>query len=294
VSAPDLVAQITRRSRSNFYYGFLALPKPRRDALYAVYAFCRVVDDIADLGPERGEDVVSLRAALGRWREEVARCFEAGGEPEHPIARRLRAAVRAYALPRAAVDAIVDGVEMDLDRRTYETAEELFPYCYRVASAVGLCAIEIFGYTDPRARQYAVDLGMALQLTNILRDVGADARAGRVYLPQADLRAHGVSVDDLKAGRYTEGFERLMRQEAALARRFYRAARDSFPAVDARSLVAAEIMGQIYWALLREIEARRFRVLGDRVTVSARRKVAIALRCWLSARMPSLQKDTAA
>ena len=285
MSAPDLVSQITRRSRSNFYYGFLALPRPRRDALYAVYAFCRTVDDIVDLGLERGEDVASMRAALGRWREDVARCFEAGREPEHPIARRLQAAVRAYALPRAALDAIVDGVEMDLDRRTYETAEDLSPYCYRVASAVGLCAIEIFGYTDPRARQYAVDLGMALQLTNILRDVGADARAGRVYLPQVDLRAHGVSVEDLKAARYTEGFERLMRHEATIARGFYRAAAESFPAVDARSLVAAEIMGQIYAALLDEIEARRFRVLGDRVTLPARRKVAIALRCWLTARL---------
>jgi len=174
---------------------------------------------------------------------------------------------------------------MDLDRRTYETLDDLYPYCYRVASAVGLCAIEIFGYTDPRARDYAVNLGVALQLTNILRDVGADARAGRVYLPQADLRRFGVSNDDLTRGRYTDGFVRLMTHEAACARDFYRGARHAFPAADARSLVAAEIMGQIYAALLSEIEHRRFRVFEARVSVPAARKIAIVLRCWLNGRL---------
>ena len=280
----DLVARITRRSRSNFYYGFLALPRPRRDALYAVYAFCRTVDDIADVGQARGDDPATLHRALGEWREEVARCYAADGDPAHPIARRLRAAVQAFPIPREALEAIVDGVESDLDRRTYETMDDLYPYCYRVASAVGLCAIEIFGYTDPRARQYAVDLGLALQLTNIVRDVGTDARAGRVYLPQEDLRDFGVSADDLREGRYGPGFVRLMQREAERARGFYRAAWASYPAVDARSLVPAEIMGRIYFALLHEIERRRFRVLDDRVTLPARRKVAVAVGCWLRAR----------
>jgi phytoene synthase len=189
--------------------------------------------------------------------------------------------VRAFGLPRAALEAIVEGCEMDLARSTYETADDLYPYCYRVASAVGLCCIEIFGYTDPRARDYAVNLGMALQLTNIIRDVGADAQAGRVYVPQQDLRAHGVTADDLKAGRYGEAFVRLMRQQAARARHFYDAARAAFPAADARSLVPAEIMGRIYFALLEEIEAREFRVFGERVTLPARRKAAIALKCWV-------------
>src|SRR3989475_7310115 len=174
----DLTARLTRKSRSNFYYAFLTLPRPRREALYAVYAFCRTVDDIADLGGERGVDPPVQRRELRRWREEVARCYAPGAVPDHPIALRLQAAVRAYTIPRAALEAIIDGVEMDLDRVAYETAEELYPYCYRVASAVGLCCIEIFGYTDPRARQYAIKLGQALQLTNIIRDVGADARAG--------------------------------------------------------------------------------------------------------------------
>ena len=201
-----LVSQLTRRSRSNFYYAFLTLPRPRRDALYAVYAFCRTVDDIADLGQERGVDVTTLRADLRRWREEIDRCYAPAALPEHPIAQRLAAAVRSYPIPRTTLEAIVDGVEMDLDGVVYETAEDLYLYCYRVASAVGLAAIEIFGYTDPSARQYAKNLGIALQLTNIMRDVGSDARAGRVYVPQEDLRKFGVTGDDLRAGRYTDAF----------------------------------------------------------------------------------------
>ena len=201
-----LAARLTRKSRSNFYYAFLALPKPRRDALYAVYAFCRTVDDIADLGAERGTDRAEQRRALDRWRADVALCYEPSGAPTDPIAARLAQAVQAFAIPREALLAIIDGVAMDLDRVRYETAEDLYLYCYRVASAVGLCCIEIFGYTDPRTRQYAVDMGTALQLTNIIRDVGADARGGRIYLPQDDLRKFGVTVEDLQTGRYTEQF----------------------------------------------------------------------------------------
>jgi phytoene synthase len=280
MSLSSLSATLTRRSRSNFYYAFLTLPRARRDALYAVYAFCRTVDD-ADLGREPG----AQRAELARWRADVARCFEPGPAPEHPIARQLAAAVRTYPIPRAALEAIIDGCEMDLERVRFETAEDLYPYCYRVASAVGLCCIEIFGYTDPRAREYAVKLGTALQLTNIVRDVGADARDGRVYLPQQDLRGFGVTEADLVAGRYGERFVKLMEHQAARARQFYAAAAAAYPTADARSLIAAQIMGGIYRALLDEIEARGFAVLGERVTLPARRKVAIALRCWAAARL---------
>jgi len=280
----DLAARLTRKSRSNFYYAFLALSKPRRDALYAVYAFCRTVDDVADLGDERGTDRAAQRRALDRWRDDVRLCYEPGGAPADPIAARLAQAVRDFPIPREALLAIVDGVAMDLERVRYETAEDLYPYCYRVASAVGLCCIAIFGHTDRRARQYAIDLGTALQLTNIIRDVGADARGGRIYVPQEDLRKFGVSVEDLQAGRYSEPFVQLMRHQAERARRFYRSAQASFPVVDARSLVPAEIMGRIYFALLEEIEARRFQVFGERITVPTGRKVAIAFRCWAAAR----------
>ena len=285
MSVADVASRLTRRSRSNFYYAFLALPRPRRQALYAVYAFCRIVDDIADVGVDGATDAAARHAALDGWRKEVARCFEPGPPPEHPIARQLAAGVRAYGIPRAALEAIIDGVAMDVDGIAFETAEDLYPYCYRVASAVGLCCIEIFGYTDPRARQYAVDLGTALQLTNIIRDVGADARAGRVYLPRADLRAFGITGDDLRAGRHDDAFVALMRRQAARAHDFYRRAEASFPAVDTRSLVPARIMGSIYAALLAEIESRRFRVFGERITVPTARKVAIAFRCWAGARL---------
>jgi phytoene synthase len=277
MSLAGLSSRVTRKSRSNFYYAFLALPRPRREALYAVYAFCRTVDDIADLG----HDPAAQRAGLEAWRRDVARCYEPGAAPEHPIARQLAGAVKSFGLPRTALEAIIEGCEMDLRQATYETAEDLYPYCYRVASAVGLCCIEIFGYTDPRARDYAVNLGTALQLTNIIRDVGADAQVGRVYVPQQDLRDFGVSVEDLRESRYGDAFVRLMRHQAARARRFYAAADAAFPVVDVRSLVPAEIMGRIYHALLEEIEARDFRVFGERVALPARRKAAIALRAWM-------------
>ena len=285
MSVADLASRLTKRSRSNFYYAFLTLPRPRREALYAVYAFCRIVDDIADLGVDGTADPAKQHAGLAAWRTEVARCYEPGATPEHPIARQLAAGVRRYGIPRAALEAIIDGVEMDVDGVAFETADDLHPYCYRVASAVGLCCIEIFGYTDPRARQYAVDLGTALQLTNILRDVGADARAGRVYLPREDLRAHGVTPEDLRAGRYDEAVVALLRRQAARAREFYVRAAHAFPMADARSLVPARIMGAIYAALLGEIEARRFQVFGERITVPTHRKIGIALRCWASARL---------
>ncbi len=285
MSVAQLAARLTRRSRSNFYYAFLTLPRPRREALYAVYAFCRIVDDIADLGVEGAADPAAQHAALGTWRTEVARCYERGEGPHHPIARQLAAGVAAYTIPREALEAIIDGVEMDIDGAVFETIDDLLPYCYRVASAVGLCCIEIFGYTDPRARQYAVDLGTALQLTNILRDVGADARSGRVYLPRADLRSFGVTVDDLRAGRHDDAVVGLMRHQASRAREYYRRAEASFPRVDARSLVPARIMGAIYAALLDEIEGRNFKVFGERITVPTRRKVGIALRCWVGARL---------
>jgi phytoene synthase len=277
-SLVGLTSRVTRKSRSNFYYAFLALPRPRREALYAVYAFCRTVDDIADLGT----DASAQRAGLAAWRQDIARCYEPGGAPEHPIARQLAEAVRRFGLSREALEAIVEGCEMDLQRATYETFDELAPYCYRVASAVGLCCIEIFGYTDPRARDYAVSLGMALQLTNIIRDIGADARSGRVYVPQTELREFGVTADDLRAGRYGDPFVRLMTFQAARAREYYAKAWRAFPVADRRSLVPAQIMGHIYFALLHEIEARRFRVFDERVALSAGRKAAIALRCWMT------------
>jgi 15-cis-phytoene synthase len=278
VNAGQFVSRLTRRSHSNFFYAFLCLPRPQREAIYAVYAFCRIVDDVVDLGQDREEQ----RRALARWREEIARVFE--GVPEHPAGQRLQQALRTFPIPRQALLDIIGGVEMDLARTRYETFDDLYPYCYRVASAVGLCCIEIFGYADPRAREYAVNLGIALQLTNILRDVHADARAGRVYVPQEDLRRFAVPAEDLAAGRYTARFVELMAWEAGRAHAYYERAWATLPAVDTRRLFAAEIMGRTYFALLRAIEARRFQVFGERVALPAYRRLGIALSCWLSAR----------
>jgi len=278
VNAGRFVSRLTRKSRSNFFYAFLCLPRAQRDALYAVYAFCRIVDDAVDVGQDRDEQ----RRELARWREEIGRVY--GGTPAHPAGERLQEAIRAFPIPRTVLDEIITGVEMDLDHPRYETFEDLYVYCYRVASAVGLACIEIFGYRDPRARDYAVYLGVALQLTNIMRDVQADARAGRVYLPQEDLRRFGVTAEDLVAGRYTPGFVELMAWEAARAREYYERAWAALPPADAAGLFAAEIMGRTYWALLRALEARRFRVFGRRVSLPAYRKLAIAITCWMRAR----------
>ena len=278
VNPTQFVARLTRKSHSNFFYAFLCLPRLQREALYAVYAFCRIVDDAVDVGHDRA----AQRKELERWRQEIVQVFE--GSPEHPAARRLQEAVRLYRIPREALNEIIAGVEMDLDRSTYESFHDLYPYCYRVASAVGLCCIEIFGYRDLRARDYAVDLGVALQLTNIMRDVGPDAQAGRVYLPQEDLRQFGVTAEDLAAGRYTPEFVRLMEHEAARAHAYYRRAWAALPKADAHTLFAAEIMGRTYFALLTLMERRRFRVFGERVSVPTPRKLGIALRCWAGAR----------
>lgn len=280
MNTADVCSSLTKKSRSNFYYAFLFLPRARREAMYAVYAFCRILDDVVDLG---GVAEVQRRE-LARWRRELARCFE--GAPEEPVAQRLAQVVKRFPIPRGALEAIIDGVEMDLDHSRYETFEDLYPYCYRVAGAVGLCCIEIFGYSDPRCREYAVNLGVALQLTNILRDIQADAERGRIYLPQEDLSRFGVSAEDLKEGRYSPGFVELMGFEARRARQFYERAWAALPAQDARRLVAAEIMGRIYFALLRAIENRQFRVFGSRVIVPVSRKLAIALSCWARARLP--------
>jgi phytoene synthase len=284
MNAAELVATLTRRSGSNFYYSFLFLPRRQREAMYALYAFCRTVDDAVDQG---GGTPTEQRRALAEWRAELKRVY--GGRPSHPIALRLAEVVRVYPIAQEHLEAILDGVEMDVDKRRYASFEELYEYCYRVAAAVGLCCIEIFGYTDPRARDYAVNLGVALQLTNILRDLRTDGERGRIYLPLDELRRFGCPEEDFLRGRYSQAYFELMRFQADRTHAYYRAARAAraaLPRVDRRRLVAAEIMGVIYLALLRTIEARRFRVFGRRIRLSAPRKLALALGVFLRAQLP--------
>jgi phytoene synthase len=260
---------------TNFYYSFLALPAEKRDAIIAVWDFCRAADDAVD-----GGSIAGSGGAVTPWREEVARCFGAG-VPQTSQGRRLEPFVRRFNLPRQAFEDLLDGVEMDVQPRRYRTFEELYPYCYRVASAVGLICIEVFGYRNPSARQYAIDLGVALQLTNIIRDVPADLAQGRLYLPLEDLARAGCAEADLAAGRVSAPVSRLLASQCARAREYYRRAAAAMPREDRRRLVAAEIMGAIYFAILEAIERREYDVFSRVVRVPRPRRAAIAMTTWM-------------
>ena len=258
---------------TSFYYSFLVLPPAKRDAIVAVWDFCRAVDDAVD--EPTGADP---QAALAGWRTEIDRSF--GGVPLTPQGRHLQPFITRFGLPRRPFEDLVDGVEMDLRISRYETFDALYEYCWRVASTVGLICLEIFGYTRPEAREYAVNLGVALQLTNIIRDVRVDLDRGRVYLPQDDMRRFGVTEADLRAGQVTDGVRRLLAHESGRAREYYVRARQLLPAEDARSLVAAEIMRGIYRSVLERIERAGYDVFGEVIRVPRSRRAVIAAAIW--------------
>jgi phytoene synthase len=269
--------------KTSFYYSFLVLPPEQRRAIVAVWDFCRAVDDAVDEAPAvtaAGDALPAGRAAVAFWRAELARAFD-GRAPATAQGRRLQPFVRAFDLPRQAFEDVIDGVAMDLDTTRYETFDDLFEYCRRVASAVGMICLRIFGSCGEDAREYALNLGVALQLTNILRDVKPDLARGRVYLPLADLRAHGCTVDDLAAGVVTEPVRRLVAFECRRARGFYQRAKEALPQEDGRRLVAAEIMRAVYFETLRRIERNRYDVFTARARVPRPRQAIIALRQWL-------------
>jgi 15-cis-phytoene synthase len=236
------------------------------------------VDDVAD---EETVPVEQRRAGLAAWRADVQRaCHD--GTPEFPVNRELQAVIREFKLPCALFDELIKGCEMDLDTHRYQTYEQLELYCHRVASVVGLLSIEIFGYRNPACRDYAVHLGQALQLTNILRDVRTDAARGRIYLPLAELKQFAVTEAEILRHEYSDRFAQLAARAAARARNHYRLARETLPAEDRRAMVAAELMGSVYWRLLRKLEARRFNVLGPEPTrLSKPHKLALILQTWL-------------
>lgn len=274
---------------TSFYYSFLVLPQRKRHAIIAVWDFCRAVDDAVDeVVPEdewKGGLTAAAREQASRqitgWRRELAAIY--GGAPQSPQGRALQPFVGEFRLPRTQFEALIDGVEMDLDHARYQTFADLSEYCRRVASAVGLICLEIFGYRDPAAREYAHSLGMALQLTNIIRDVAVDLRRGRVYLPAEHLERFGVTVDALAAGRMTPAIRELLRFECGEARAFYARAAQQLPPGDRHTLVAAEIMGAIYFEILRRIERAGYDVLSSRIRVPRPHRAAIALRVWLRA-----------
>src|ERR1035437_342328 len=269
---------ITRKSASNLALAFVLLPKAKRDGMSALYAFCREVDDVAD---EESVPVSQRRAQLAAWRADIRRAC--GAEtPQFPVNRELQPVIRQYHLPFEHFDALLQGVEMDLDIKRYKNYEELDLYCYRVASVVGLLSIEVFGYQNAACREYAVYLGKALQLTNILRDVRTDAQRGRIYLPLSELARFKVLPEEILRLEYSPRFFELANGVAERARHFYRLARETLPAADRRSMVAAELMGSVYWRLLRKLERQRFNVFGPGVTrLNKGQKALLILRSWL-------------
>jgi phytoene synthase len=274
---------VTQRSRSNFYYSFLFLPREQRDAMYAIYAFCREVDSVVD-DPQPGSDP---RKQLDAWRRELTVAYQ--GTPAHPVSISLASHVRTLRIPQDLFEELIAGVEMDLTRARYETFQELSLYCYRVASVVGLICLHVFGAQSAVARDYAINLGLAFQLTNILRDLGPDADRGRIYLPQEDLRKFGYSEDQLLARSYTPDFLNLMRFQCSRAHGYYQqAARfgHALPVRDRHALTVAEIMRGVYERILRRIEASDYRVFGDRITLTPAYRLAIAAGVWLRSLIP--------
>jgi phytoene synthase len=262
-------------SGSSFYYSFLFLPPDRRRAITALYAFCREVDDVVD----ECADAAVARAKLAWWRNEVAAAYR--GSAQHPVARALAEVAPRYNLPEARLAEIIDGMQMDLDYNRYPDFETLRQYCHRVAGVVGLLSAEIFGYTDRRTLDYAANLGLAFQLTNIVRDVGEDARRNRIYLPLDELARHGVAEADILQARETDAFLGLMKFQIERAQGYYRTAFDHLSPQDRRPQRAGIIMAAIYQTLLEEIRRDGCHVLAQRTSLTPVRKLWIAWKTWI-------------
>jgi phytoene synthase len=278
----DYCQEKAARSGSSFYYSFLFLPPERRRAITALYAFCREVDDVVD---ETSDAAVAARK-LDWWEQEIARLND--GRPDHPVTRALAAHVQAYGLTQSRLLEVIAGMRMDLVQNRYADQAALDLYCRRVAGVVGEMASSIFGQSDPMTLRYADRLGLAFQLTNIIRDVGEDARKGRIYLPQDALRRYAVSTSDLLAARRTEGFTALMTEMTQRARQAYREAYGLLPEADRRAQRPGLIMAAIYCTLLDEIERDGFQVLDRRTSLTPIRKLWLAWRTWVSGRPPAV------
>jgi len=269
---------LTKKSASNLALAFILLPREKRDAMAALYAFCRAVDDIAD---EDSLPVATRREQLAAWRDDLRRACE-NGKPQFILNQEFQPVIRQFKLPFARFDELIKGCETDLEKLRYENYEELELYCYRVASVVGLLSIEIFGYQNPACHDYAVYLGQALQLTNILRDVKNDAARGRIYLPLAELRKFNVSEAEILEAKYSDRYFALATSVAERAKHFYQLAQKTLPPADRKAMVAAELMGSVYWQLLRKLERGRFDVFGPRpLKLSKPQKLALIFRSWL-------------
>ena len=267
---------ITRQSNTSFYYSFSLLPKHKREAIHAVYAFCRYTDDIVDEGSDDTKKVILLR----KWRMELGRTLR--GKSSFPLLNQLASTARRFNIPVDHFYELIRGVEMDLSKKRYQNFDELKTYCYLVASSVGLMCRQIFGYKNESTREYAINLGIALQLTNILRDVKDDAARGRIYLPLEDMQRFGVTEEDVLSSNYTQSFVNLMRYECNRARHYYDLARTALKDEDKHYFFAARIMWSIYAHTLRRIEHSQYNVFQQRIAISKPLKILIAFRYWLS------------
>jgi phytoene synthase len=269
---------LTKKSASNLAPAFILLPREKREAMAALYAFCRAVDDVAD------EDAVPAekrREQLAAWRADVRRACE-NQPPQFVLNQEFQPVIQKFKLPFALFDELIKGCEMDLEKLRYETYDELELYCYRVASVVGLLSIEIFGHQNPACRDYAISLGKALQFTNILRDVKNDAARGRIYLPQSELNKFGVGEAEILGSKYTGAYCALAASVADRAKIFYRTAQKTLPREDRRAMVAAELMGSVYWQLLQKLERKKFDVFGPQpLKLSKPHKLALIFKSWL-------------
>ncbi|NWF73844.1 MAG: presqualene diphosphate synthase HpnD [Nitrospirae bacterium] len=272
---------LTKKSGSNFYYSFLFLPKQRRAAMYTIYAFCKEVDNAVDEPPAGSNPQDELR----RWRTELEAAYR--GTPTFPVTVSLASHVKQLSIPRAYFDELIKGVEMDLVVSRYASFQDLSLYCYRVASVVGLICLHIFGPTSARAQDYAVALGMAFQLTNILRDIGTDAAQGRIYLPQDDLQKYGCTEQAILQRQESTELRTLVQFETTRAHEYYakaQAAFDALPACDQKALTVAEIMRAVYFRILQKIEGPKYRIFGPRARLTTSRRLAVAAGVWLRSR----------
>jgi phytoene synthase len=272
IAAPT---RFVKATGSNFYYSFLFLPANKRKAITTVYKFCRILDDIVD-SDKTGRDP---QAELQHWRDEIEACYQ--GYPDTDFGEELSEVIDEFDIPKQPFLDLIEGMEMDLEWTSYQSFADLREYGYRAASTVGLICIEIFGYDSPGTREYAVNLGLALQLTNILRDLKEDAERGRIYIPLEDLERFGYSEQDLKANRYNAPFIELMKHEHKRAQYYFDRAATSLPEQDRQSMFAAEIMSAIYKELLDKIQEIQYNVFHNRVHLSKFKRMEIALRIWL-------------
>lgn len=279
--------RITKAEAKNFYYAFVTLPRSRRRAIYAAYAFCRLCDDIAD-------EPLPIDEKLRRLREvEAALEAAKNGHPGGPVYQALAHAVQEYDIPWEDLVEVVRGVEMDLTITRYETFDDLRSYCYRVASVVGLICIQVCGYSDPKAREYAIDLGLAMQLTNILRDIQEDAELGRVYLPQEELARFGYSEEQLMAGEIDENFTKFMEFQVARARDYFTKGKQLLKLLPMRTRACPSVLGGIYSHVLDRIEDKGYDVYERRISLPSREKLFLTVRLWCQSYVPLERVATA-